>query len=364
MEILTRIYRDIQFVFEFLEEVLEPLTDKQKKLIQTLELIQIEKFIHNRIDGFRGRPEKDRRAIARAFIAKAIYNLPTTRILIDHLRGSPNLRRICGWERVSEVPSESLFSRVFAEFAEGHLPQKIHEALIKKYESPRLVGHISRDSTAIKAREKSSSKKKKKKKKSKYGKGRPRKGEIREPKEQTRLERQFSGMLLVDMLSELPKSCDWGSKKNSGGKKENWKGYKLHVDWADGGIPISCILTSASVYDNQVAMPLAEMTYKQVTSLYDLMDAAYDADAIKKHSYRLGHIPIIAQNPRRGLKKEMEPASEIRYHERSVAERGFGRLKDDLGALFVRVKGYAKVMAHLMFGILVLSAEQLLRLVV
>ena len=181
MEILARVYQNIQCVFGFLEEVLYPLTVKQKKLIQTLELIQIEDFIHERIDGFRGRPEKDRRSIARAFIAKAIYNLPTTRGLIDLLNSSPNLRRICGWERISEVPSESVFSRVFAQFAKSCLPQKIHEALIKKYESPRLVGHISRDSTAIKAREKSLPKKKKKKKKSKYGKGRPRKGEIREP---------------------------------------------------------------------------------------------------------------------------------------------------------------------------------------
>ena len=177
------------------------------------------------------------------------------------------------------------------------------------------------------------------------------------------MERQLQGMSLDEMLAELPKTCDWGSKKNSGGKKENWKGYKLHIDWADGGIPISCVLTSASLYDNQVAIPLAEMTNKRVTSLYDLMDAAYDAEAIRQHSYRLRHVPIIDLNPRRGRKKEMEPASEIRYHERSVAERGFGRLKDDLGALFVRVKGHAKVMAHLMFGILALSVEQLLRLV-
>ena len=33
------------------------------------------------------------------------------------------------------------------------------------------------------------------------------------------------------------------------GYKESWIGYKLHIDAADGGIPLSCILTSASVND-------------------------------------------------------------------------------------------------------------------
>jgi hypothetical protein len=40
-------------------------------------------------------------------------------------------------------------------------------------------------------------------------------------------------------------------------------GYKLHIHLADGGIPISCVLTSASVHDSQVAIPLAK---KRVTN--------------------------------------------------------------------------------------------------
>ncbi|MFT5665800.1 MAG: hypothetical protein ACI9JR_003209, partial [Gammaproteobacteria bacterium] len=42
--------------------------------------------------------------------------------------------------------------------------------------------------------------------------------------------------------------------------KTSWIGYKLQIDACDGGIPISCLLTSASLHDSQVAIPLAEIT--------------------------------------------------------------------------------------------------------
>src|SRR5271157_3485542 len=63
-----------------------------------------------------------------------------------------------------------------------------------------------------------------------------------------------------------------GSKKNSKGYKETWIGYKLHLDVACGQIPVSCVLTSASVHDSQVAIPLMTMTGARVSYLYDLMD--------------------------------------------------------------------------------------------
>ena len=69
-----------------------------------------------------------------------------------------------------------------------------------------------------------------------------------------------------------------------------------HLHW-HGGIPITCVLTAASVHDSQVAIPLAIMTKDRVTNLYDLMDSAYDAAEIKQHSRDLGHVPIIDTNP-------------------------------------------------------------------
>ena len=104
------------------------------------------------------------------------------------------------------------------------------------------------------------------------------------------------------------------------------------------------------------------MTAERVTSLYDLMDAAYDSKIIRLQSEKLGHVPIIDSNPRRGEKVEMDPATKERYKVRTTAERTNARLKDEFGGRHVRVRGPEKVTAHLMFGILVLAADQLLRL--
>ena len=106
-----------------------------------LEILRIEEFIYSSL-GFLGRPPKDRSAIARAFVAKMIYNLPTTRALLDRLSTDQSLRRICGWERINDVPDESVFSRAFAEFSASQLPERVHAAFIEKSYANEIVGHI------------------------------------------------------------------------------------------------------------------------------------------------------------------------------------------------------------------------------
>ena len=106
------------------------------------------------------------------------------------------------------------------------------------------------------------------------------------------------------MVAELPKACDVGVKKNAKGVRQTWVGYKLHIDAADGGVPVSCLLTSASLHDSQAAIPLASLTAERVDNLYDLMDAAYDADEIRAYSRELGHTAIIAVNPRRSVERK------------------------------------------------------------
>ena len=361
MVALSSMWERIQSnLFPFLEEELGELTAKQQKLISILELIRIEESISYTYNT--GRPPADRKAIVRGFVAKAVYNCSTTRELLDRLKSDKTLRRICGWETRYEIPNESTFSRAFAEFAESRLPEEVHEALIKKYISEHLVGHISRDSTEIIAREKPVARNKPEKKKSKRKRGRPKKGERVAPKEQTRIEKQ-KAMTLEEMLVDLPIVCDRGTKINSKGHKESWNGYKLHLDAADGQIPISLLLTSASLHDSQPAIPLATMTSKRITNLYDLMDSAYDCDGIREISRNFGHVPIIDRNQRRGKKLELDPAEKTRFNERTTVERVFGRLKDEFGGRMIRVRGSIKVMAHLMFGILALTADQLLKFV-
>ena len=365
MQNLSQIWQRIQgTLFPHLREHLGPLTEKQQQLVTTLEIIRIEEHLPPSSYRTVGRDQKDRRAIARAFVAKTVYNMNTTRQLIEQLQSDISLRRICGFERRDEIPDESTFSRAFGEFSLSQLPSQVHAALVAKHQSSRLVGHISRDSTAIEAREKPLRKPSQPSLhiEAKKKRGRPQKGTPPKIKSPTRLEQQ-QGQTFEQMVATLPKACDRGCKKNAQGFAVTWNGYKLHIDSADGEIPISVILTSASVHDSQVALPLAMMSAERVTSLYDLMDAAYDSQIIRDHSRSLGHVPIIDSNPRRGEKLPMDAATAQRYKTRTTAERVNARLKDEFGGRTLRVRGAAKVMAHLMFGIVALSADQIIRLV-
>lgn len=341
---------------------------------------------------------KDRYAVACALVAKAVYGMGQTRHLIDRLKQDAQLRRICGWNHVWQIPHEATFSRAFAEFAAMELPQFVHEALIAETQKDRLIGHIARDSTAIAARERfpapllsrrarqqakraaedaakavleaaRTGNKKPAKPRGphrRYKGGKPAYRRLTD----SRLYRQRS-MTLPAMLTELPRHCSLGVKTSHDGNQEYWRGYKLHLDVADGQIPISGILTAASLHDSQAAIPLATMTAGRVTSLYDIMDAAYDATQILEHSRGLGHVPIVYP-VKRGRKyipfQGIQPsrtftwAEEDRFRERTMVERVFARLKDEFGGRHIRVRGHRKIMAHLMFGVLALTADQILRL--
>lgn len=361
-------------LFPWLAEELDPITEKQQQLIMILEVARIEQFLSD-YRGYQGRPQKTRSAIARSYIAKMVYNIDTTTFLIERLKSDKNLRTICGWESRSHIPSESTFSRAFQEFAKMELPQQVHQSLIKKSLKDEVISHNSRDSTAIKARERPQQKIKTEKARL-AKRGRPKKGEEKAASEPSRVEKQKS-MTLEEMLIDLPKGCDKGAKKDSKGNTMYWTGYKLHLDSIDGGIPVSAIVTSASMHDSQAAIPLATMTGERITNLYDLMDAAYDVPAIIEHSKTLGHVPLIDRNPRRDreLKEELEaeskakktlkwsPAEDVRYSARTTAERVHSRLKDEFGASKIRVRGQLKVACHLMFGVLALAVDQLMRLV-
>ena len=349
--------------------------ERYELFVAVLELVRVEALLPY-FRGQVGRPEEDRAALARAFIAKAVFDVPTTRGLIERLEVDGRLCRLCGWSGAGRLPSEATFSRAFSEFAESRLASRLHETLIARTMDGHLVEHISRDATAIEAREKPAPKPKAAKPKRRRKRGRPRKGE-EQAKEPSRLERQLT-MSLPQMLADLPRACDVGTKRNAKGHTASWIGYKLHVDTADGGIPISCIMTSASTHDSQVAIPLGTLTAGRVENLYDLMDAAYDSIEIWAHSILLGHKPIVDVNPRRSvdmqkaLKQEKKARrtlglvfpEERRYVVRSGSERINGRLKDEFGGRHVRVRGYDKVLAHLMFGMTVLTASQLMRLIV
>jgi hypothetical protein len=351
-------------LFPAMEEALGPLSGTHQKFAKTLGMLELDGFVM--IQHGRGRPAHDRGAIARAFVAKAIWNLPTTRAILDRLQSDAVMRRMCGWESAAVIPDETVFSRAFAEFAHNEFGQRVHAALIEKTQGERLIGHISRDASAIEGREKPTPKPKPEPTvdvSPAKPKQRRKAGELKPLEQMKRTERQASGrMTLPEMIAELPRACDVGCKTNSAGHKSSWVGYKLHLDVADGPIPITCLLPSASLHDSQAAIPLAEMTAQRVTNLYDLMDKGYESIHIEQHSEKLGHVPIIDRQKRNADSVEMAPHQAARFRERTSVERVYARLKDEFGGQTVRVRGAAKVMAHLMFGILALTVDQLLRL--
>ena len=358
-ESISTHWRKVQkFLFPRFEDEGLSLSKHHQELIAVLEFARLEEHIGGYIIGA-GRPAHDRISLAAAFIAKAVYNLPTTVLLIEVLHNDATLRRICGWERKSDIPSESTFSRAFAEFASSNIISCVHRKFVERLYKGKLVMHISRDSTAIEAREKGLKKPKALPTPPKK-RGRPKKGEVR-VKELTRLQKQVS-MSVNAMLADLPKACDSGSKVNSKGFPVSWNGYKLHIDTADGDIPVSVILTSASVHDSQVALPLSRLSERALeTHLYELMDSAYDADVIRTDVFQRGKVALIDWN-RRYSGRCFEDFEQIRYHHRSSSERVNSQLKDNFGGHFIRVKGHAKVQLHLMFGVLVLTVTQALAL--
>lgn len=251
------------------------LTPKLKQVIYTLEWVRIEEFVESSWCGV-GRPPHVRAWLANAFVAKSVLKLTTTVGLIERLTIDRALRRICGFSLCKKLPSEATFSRAFDEFAESKLPERVQEALVKEQLGAELIGHLSRDGTAIEARERPLRAEQKaaadpsdllpardvqaaapavapapvKKR------GRPRRGEVRAPAKESPIARQRK-QTLAQMLEEIPTACDRGAKCNSKGYKIAWNGYKLHVDTADCGVPISALLTSASVHDSRAAVPLS-----------------------------------------------------------------------------------------------------------
>jgi hypothetical protein len=365
---LSNIWNNIQCnLFPFLTKNIGPLSPEYKRLAAILELIRIEDFIACTRFNF-GRPLKDRRLIARAFVAKIFLKFPYTKHFVKQLANDDQLKAICGWDRFAKIPSESVFSRAFAAFADTGLPETVHKALITKAYEGLTVGHVTRDSTPIHAREKflkkeGSRQERKKKLNIKYRK---------EKKEGTSRKQMQLKQDLSTSLKELPNACDIGSKKGSQSYITAWKGYKLHLAVDDHCVPLAAILTSASLNDSEAAIPLGEKA-KHVTSLYDLMDSAYDDPEIKAHSISLGHVPIIDEHARSNKQKALKiaerdrkrllnftTAEDRRYRLRFSKERSNALLKEYYGCKNIQVKGHTKVFCHIMFGVLALAATTII----
>lgn len=369
---LSVIWTNIQYkLFPELEGQIGSLSKQLKSLIAILELIRIEEFIPCTRFNL-GRPVKDRHRIARAFIAKIVLKIPHTKFLVKHLESDKQLRTICGWEEGCRIPSESKFSRAFSDFANYALADRVHQALISAAYKDKIIGHLVKDSTPIEAREKYSRKEGSQKERKKQMNAR----HAREKRNGLSRKQRQLRQNLSEMIQELPINCDFGVKTSAQGYKLAWKGYKLHTAVDDHCIPISAILTSASLNDSEAAIPLAEKSNKLAKNFYDLMDSAYDVKEVREHSLSLGHIPLVDKHSRsktqKAEKKQEEQrkknlnfytAEDKRYKERFPKERFNALFKDSYGGRNIRYRGHSKIFSHVMFGMLVLTAASLLSFV-
>ena len=365
-------------LFPILKEELrlEELSSKESKLIKILDFAEIEKSII--IVKITNTP-KDREEIARAFIAKSVYNIQTTRDLIDRLHIDRTLRMLCGWRYKTDIPSESKFSRVFKEMSDLKIAEKTHEKFVKEYLSDELFFYNATDATKVPLREKPIKVEKEKKPKNKVG--RPKKGETREPIKPKILEQQKEMKTVEEMFGCISTKCGVGVKQNSKGNREVWIGGKLHISAVDGDIPITAFYSGANVHDSSVALPLIMETSKRVNYFYDLQDAGYDADIIREFSENLGHRPIIDINPKnsKALKEKIElikhekesfkfinqylDLDKEHYNQRSMVERVNKYLKDDFGCDKIYYQGATKVASVLAFGVLSVCIHQSLKMV-
>ena len=80
-------------LFPFLAEEVGPLGKTHRRFVAVPGLAPVGRHLHYGHRGV-GHPPADRNALARAFVAKAVWDLPTTVALIDRLRYDPTLRRL------------------------------------------------------------------------------------------------------------------------------------------------------------------------------------------------------------------------------------------------------------------------------
>jgi len=353
-QLLLGISFDLQSTFEGY------LTTEQRAFLVTLRVIEENVPLQEQFYRGRGRIPYQDLPFFRAFIGKSFLQIPTTEKLIERLHADANFRRICGF---IYVPSAPTFSRRFAAFADTAVMDQTLNIMVRGYLQDRIVGHILRDATAIEAREKPLNTKREvaPESKERRQRGRPGKGESKANKKANRLAQQARQKASV-ALRGLNTLCCWGCKRNSQGNVSYWKGYKLHLDVTDMGIPVTAVLTGANVHDSQLAIPMEKLTERKVKHLYSLMDAAYDAQGIRDYIEAKGRVAIIDGNKRRGQDGHpFDPAQERRFMIRSTVERANSHLKDWLFSGKLYVRGIRKVRCQLMSGVVCLAAVKILQ---
>ncbi|MDR1316531.1 MAG: hypothetical protein LBK13_06620 [Spirochaetales bacterium] len=232
------------------------------------------------------------------------------------------------------------------------------DKLVKEAHEGKVVYHVSRDSTAVEAREKLEKKEKTEKKRCE----RPKKGENRSPKEETVIGKQIHETT-EESLKNINTSCVHGYRKNRHGNIQFWTGYKLHLDVSDCRFPLGAFVSGATVYDSQ---PACDTTGKDdrggIFSCYSLMDVAYDSSVIDGFIRSRERIPLIDPNNRGSeTRPPLDPVKKERFKLRTEVERANSILKDWFLPRKLYVKGPAKVSFVVLIAVVCLAALRMIQ---
>jgi transposase len=330
------------------------LTEGHKEMMQITALVEGHLPSLERPYAGTGRKPYNYYPFLRAFFGKSIFGVDSTDGFIERLNGDWNLKQICGFQK---VPSKSTFSRALAHLASSGVLALAHESMVKEAYKDGWVQNISRDSTAIESRERPLKKKKPNVCREKRKAGRPKKGEVRIPTRPAGLMKKQIGQAPHEAIGELDKGCAWGCKRNSQGFTHLWKGYKLHLDVADNGMPVTAVVTAANVHDSRLAVPMEKLTEGRVQFGYSLMDTAYYAKILEEYIISRGRVPVIDRNTKEKTRTaELDPAKKRRLKIRSTAERAMSDLKDNYIPKAIYVKGHEKVSFELLVSVVCLAA--------
>ena len=339
-----------QGLFPFMMNEVGDLTEKNKLFVTVCEaVVKPEDFEYAKRKDT-GRPPVDRMAVFKAFLFKAVHDVPSTKELIERLKLEPQSRRLCGWLWPENVPCESSFSEVNGEFTERGFSEKWFDDYVKEFIGSDGRKSVSYDSAPVPVRAHASNRKRML-------------AELDpdQPEPGSRIEWQADQDADIAM-AELPQDCDWGAKRDAHGKPKHWKGGKIHAAVTDDGIPVAVAYTSASLHDSQAMIPLMKKASERVAHVYDLADAAYDSATIRRSVIEEGNTPVIDYNRRKAEDAPRMTADEQDvYKARGNDERFFAHLIDAHGGRHVRVRDPKKVWQHLMYGVLVIAVEQTMR---
>ena len=89
MHILFSLWNSIQqYLIKHIEENIGSLSEKETLFVHVAELAAIDKHLKPYMWAGNGRKPCSRKALALAFIAKAVWGLQTTRMLIEYLKAN------------------------------------------------------------------------------------------------------------------------------------------------------------------------------------------------------------------------------------------------------------------------------------